>query len=544
MAALAATAVTIWSSDNIAQNRRTQCSGILGVVGNSGGTSQGFFLQGLTVLKNQGLDGVGIATIDESKKGIVISKHVVVDDEKTNKTAIKADDPILRFVESHYSTHYPNHNLYTGMAHTRWASQGGKTQESNVHPHLDSTGKIALIHNGTLTNAKELRNELIAKGHVFEGQTDSEVIAKLVGHYYAKGGRSVKEATERALKRCDGTWGLCILCSDNPDEMVVACNGSSLYIGLGDDRIYVSSELSIFHRYTKNHIVMNDGEIGVLHADGRTLDLSRRKSKEFFEDEVAALPTPYDHWTLKEIMDQPEAAGRALGFGGRLSWEKVCLGGLDQNSKKLEKIQHLALGGCGSSFNAAKYGERIMKHLASVPGRITSIDMVEAEYLDLACPKDNSSTGLIAISQSGETSDVKSFVETAMSEGTTTVGVVNVVGSMIARATKMGVYCHSGQESGVVSTKSFTAQVTILALVALWFRELRDQMEGTGRPSIETERLKEALLRLPISLGMALKTRNQCKGIAERLKKKEHCFVLGKGEKRGWNLRMRNQGAS
>jgi glucosamine--fructose-6-phosphate aminotransferase (isomerizing) len=184
-----------------------------------------------------------------------------------------------------------------------------------------------------------------------------------------------------------------------------------------------------------------------------------------------------------------------------------------------------------------------MKHLASVPGRITSIDMVEAEYLDLACPKDNSSTGLIAISQSGETSDVKSFVETAMDEGTTTVGVVNVVGSMIARATKMGVYCHAGQENGVVSTKSFAAQVTILALIALWFRELRDQMEGIGRPSIETERLKEALLRLPISLGMALKTRNQCKGIAERLKKKEHCFVLGKGEKRGWNLCMRNQGA-
>jgi glucosamine--fructose-6-phosphate aminotransferase (isomerizing) len=228
-------------------------------------------------------------------------------------------------------------------------------------------------------------------------------------------------------------------------------------------------------------------------------------------------------------MEQPEAVGRSLSFGARLSWEKVVLGGLEHNIDKLSKIQHMALAGCGSSLNAAKYGERIMKNLVSVPGRITSMDVVEAGYSDFACPKETSTTGLIAISQSGETSDVKRVVNEAQNEGVITMGVVNVVGSLVARATNIGVYCNAGQENGVASTKTFTSQVTVLALIALWFRELRDRIDGIDSQSTEKERLKEALLRLPISLGMALRTRDQCKEVAEKLKKKEHCFVLGKG---------------
>ena len=231
-----------------------------------------------------------------------------------------------------------------GIAHTRWATHGGKTDE-NAHPHTDSSGKIALVHNGTLNNSNELRRELIALGHNFDGQTDTEVLAKLIGHYYAqqKEKGSVKDATEKALNRCDGTWGLCILCLDAPDELVVACNGSPLVIGIADDRTFVASETSAFNRYTKNFISMKDGEIGILHSDGRTLDLSRKQRAP--DQEVKLSPEPYPHWTLKECTEQPEAIARALGFGGRLGADGVLLGGLDNNREKtLQSQTHDVIG--------------------------------------------------------------------------------------------------------------------------------------------------------------------------------------------------------
>lgn len=493
------------------------CSGILGVVGKEGNTRD-YFLQGLQHLQNRGYDGIGIASID-STGGIVISKRVSVDGSDS-----LSEDTVLELVQEHYSNH-PSVRP-TGMAHTRWATHGAKSDTSNVHPHFDASGKIALIHNGSLINARELRDELRTMGYKFEGHTDSEVLAKLIGHFYSQNGvRSVKEATEKALRKCIGTWGICLLCSDEPDELVVACHGSSLFIGVGDDRIFVASEKNAFSRFTKNYIAMKDGEIGVLDADGRTLDLSRKETSLQEDEEQEILPPEYPHWTIKEILEQPIAVGRALCFGARLGWEKVYLGGLDSNAELLKSVKHLALVGCGSSLNAAKYGERLLKHLTSVTGRISSMDAVEVDYFDFCnTTSDPAATGIIALSQSGETADVKRVLAGALEEGFTTLGVVNDVGSAVARMVKMGVYCHAGNENGVASTKTFTSQVTILALIALWFRELHNPTS-----SVESERLKEALLRLPISLGMALKSQEQCRRIAERLSKKEHCFVLGKG---------------
>jgi glucosamine--fructose-6-phosphate aminotransferase (isomerizing) len=242
---------------------------------------------------------------------------------------------------------------------------------------------------------------------------------------------------------------------------------------------------------------------------------------------VKLSPEPYPHWTLKELTEQPEAIARALGFGGRLSNEKVLLGGLDHNEDKLGKIKHMTLSACGTSLNAARYGERIMKHLGSFDS-VASIDAAETEPKDFPCMSNVSSTGLIVVSQSGETKDVHRVVGSAMDKGVTVLSVVNSVGSLIARTTKLGVYCNAGRENAVASTKAFTTQVTVLALIALWFREYRDRMAGKA-PSIETMRLKESLMRLPITFGMALKTRDQCKEIAKKLENKEHCFVLGKG---------------
>ena len=386
-----------------------------------------------------------------------------------------------------------------------------------------------MAHNGTLTNANELRRQLQKEGHVFTSQTDTEVIAKLIGKYYEEGKENkitLKEATEKALAVCDGTWGLVIICVDNPDELVVACNGSPLVIGIGDDRTFIASETSAFNRYTKNFISMKDGEIGVLHADGRTLDLTRAQIAP--DQEVKLSPEPYPHWTLKELTEQPEAVARSLNFGGRMSYDRVILSGLDVNEQKMSNIKHMTLSACGTSLNAALYGEKLMKHLKSFDS-VNAIDAAETDLKDIPCITDIASTGLIVVSQSGETKDVQRVVANTMEKGITVLSVVNAVGSLIARTTKLGVYCNAGRENAVASTKAFTTQVTVLTLIAIWFRECRDRM--AGRPhSVEVERVKDSLMRLPITIGMALKTcREQCKEVALRLKDKEHCFVLGKG---------------
>ncbi|KAL3944241.1 MAG: hypothetical protein SGBAC_001684 [Bacillariaceae sp.] len=508
---LAATALSALAVNYFDENKTADCCGIIGVVGSKEHTdAREFLLDGLTILKNRGYDSAGIATIPHEGGDIHVAKYASDGDKADSIELVKK------------KTISQGHTL--GIAHTRWATHGGKTDE-NAHPHTDSSGKIALVHNGTLTNSNELRRELQAEGHKFTSQTDTEVIVKLIGKYYDKGGVTLKEATEEALQLCDGTWGLGVICSDNPDELLVACNGSPLVIGISDDRTFIASETSAFNRYTKEFISMKDGEIGVLHADGRTLDLSRAQTAP--DQDVKLSPDPYPHWTLKECMEQPEAIARALGFGGRLSQDAVLLGGLDKNEEKMKKIKHMTLSACGTSLNASRYGERIMKQLGSFDS-VNSIDAAETETKDLPCMSDISSTGLIVVSQSGETKDVQRVVTNAMDKGVTVLSVVNAVGSLIARTTKLGVYCNAGRENAVASTKAFTTQVTVLSLIALWFKEMRDRLDGRD-PSVEAQRLKESLMRLPIAFGMALKTKDQCKRIAMKLKDKEHCFVLGKG---------------
>jgi glucosamine--fructose-6-phosphate aminotransferase (isomerizing) len=492
--------------------QKTDCCGIAGVVGAPNHDARDFLLEGLTVLKNRGYDSAGLATMPNTGGPMVLTKFASDGD--------KADS--IELVRQH-STASAGHSV--GIAHTRWATHGGKTDE-NAHPHTDSTGKIALVHNGTLNNANELRSKLQDLGHKFSSQTDTEVIVKLIGHYKVQDSLSTYEATQKALQECDGSWGLCIMDTDTPDELVVACNGSPLVIGIADDRTFVASETSAFNRYTKNFISMKDGEVGLLHADGRTLDLTRKQSAP--DQEVKLSPHPYPHWTLKECVEQPEAIARALGFGGRMSSQKVLLGGLDSNFDKMSQIRFMTLSACGTSLNAAKYGERLMKHLGSFDS-VVSIDAAETEAKDFPLIANPAQMGLLVVSQSGETKDVARVVQTAQAKGITVMSVVNSVGSLIARTTKLGVYCNAGRENAVASTKAFTTQVTVLALIALWYRQARDKLAGSEQPSVEALRLQEALMRLPISFGMALKTRDHCLKIAKELKDKEHCFVLGKG---------------
>jgi glucosamine--fructose-6-phosphate aminotransferase (isomerizing) len=510
---LAAAGASLAASGVMNEKNNAKCCGIAGVVG-AKGDARDYLIEGLTILKNRGYDSAGIATMTEENPSLLVTKYA--------SEGEKADGLNLVDKRSAISN---GHNI--GIAHTRWATHGGKT-DANAHPHTDSSGKIALVHNGTLNNANELRKELQSRGHVFNSQTDTEVIAKLIGECYEKNGsRSVKEATEQALARCDGSWGLCIMCTDCPDQLVVARNGSPLVIGIGSDRTFIASETSAFNRYTKNFISMNDGEIGILRADGSTLDLSRMQ--EAPDQEVKLSPAPYPHWTLKECVEQPEAIARALGFGGRLTSEHIQLGGLEKMKDDLSRVKYLTLSACGTSLNAAKYAEKLMKHLGSFD-MVHSLDAAETDSNDFPkCTQKAKESAFLVVSQSGETKDVANVVNAAQENDLTVLSVVNAVGSLIARTTKLGVYCNAGRENAVASTKAFTTQVTVLALIALWFRELKDKVNGVTKNSLEAALLKESLMRLPICCGMALKNRDQCREVAERLNGKEHCFILGKG---------------
>jgi len=508
-ATLAATTVNDQNNDATAK-----CCGIAGVVG-AKGDARDYLIEGLTILKNRGYDSAGIATMSENNPSLVVTKHA--------SEGEKADG--LNLVDQKSTVSNDGHNI--GIAHTRWATHGGKT-DANAHPHTDSSGRIALVHNGTLNNANELRKELQSRGHVFNSETDTEVIVKLIGEYYENNGsKCVKEATEQALARCDGSWGICVMCTDCPDQLVVARNGSPLVIGIGSDRTFIASETSAFNRYTKNFISMNDGEIGILHKDGRSLDLSRME--EAPDQEVKLSPAPYPHWTLKECVEQPEAIARALGFGGRLTSDQVQLGGLEKMRDDLASVKYLTLSACGTSLNAAKYAEKLMKHLGSFD-TVHSLDAAETDSNDF--PRDAKrakESAFLVVSQSGETKDVANVVNAAKKNDLTVISVVNAVGSLIARTTKLGVYCNAGRENAVASTKAFTTQVTVLALIALWFRELKDKVNGVTQTSAEAELLKESLMRLPICCGIALRNREQCREVAEMLNGKEHCFILGKG---------------
>lgn len=502
---------------------KSKCCGIAGIVAEPNRKNvdaRGFLIDGLTVLKNRGYDSAGIATISSDKQMFV-----------TKYASSKNDADGIDLVREH-SKASTGHTV--GIAHTRWATHGGKT-DANAHPHLDSSGKIALVHNGTINNANELRRWLAERGHVFSGQTDTEVVAKLIGHYYAeleekkagdKDSSLLRDATELALKDCDGTWGLCIMCTDTPDYLVVACNGSPLVIGVSDEKTFIASETSAFNRETKNFIAMKDGEIGILHADGRTLDLKRVQLAP--TQDVILTPDPHPHWTIKECLEQPEAIARALGFGGRLTPDRVLLGGLEKNVDSLSKIRHMTLSACGTSLNAALYAEKLMKNLECFES-VFAMDAAETDGKDFQNTNKSSETGLIVVSQSGETKDVHRVVKTAMERDVTALSVVNSVGSLIARTTKLGCYLNAGRENAVASTKAFTTQVTVLALIALWFRQTKDAIAGVTTHSKEVENMKECLMRLPISFGMAMATRSKCKKIAEKLKDKEHCFILGKG---------------
>lgn len=357
-------------------------------------------------------------------------------------------------------------------------------------------------------------------GLIFKSETDTEIIAQLVGVYLDKGFDS-KDALSKALSRCDGTWGIALINKSTPNEIIVACNGSPMVIGLGQGKSFIASETTAFSRYTKNYIAMKDGEIGIVRSSGTTLDISRVEVAP--DHDVLLTPDPHPHFTIKELLEQPEAIARALSYGARMNGKKVVLGGLDKNVEIMASIQNFLLTGCGTSRHAAELGAKIMRDLDIFAG-VSVLDAAEVRRSDIP----GHHGGVLAVSQSGETKDVQRAVKIAEEKGVPCISVVNSVGSLIARTTGLGVYLNAGREHAVASTKAFTTQVVVLSLIALWFRQQKEEREKLSELPLRKE-LLESLQRMPISFGMSLKCREKCKNIAEKLVNKESMFILGKG---------------
>ena len=472
--------------------------------------AQPILLEGLKRLEYRGYDSAGMALLGGD--GIKIKK---------NSGRISALEEILGEV---------NIAETLGLGHTRWATHG-EPNTINAHPHLDYTGKIALVHNGIIENYDTLKIWLQNEGSQFASQTDTEVIANLIGYFYAKGdqdGQSGQQnkfewAVQKGLRELHGTYGLGIVCRDFPNMLIGAKKGSSLILGVGDNEYILASDAAAIVEHTTQAIYLADNEMVTISRDGfhtKTIDnITVAKDIgqiEFSLDQIEL--AGFAHYMLKEILEQPKALSTCMG--GRIDRQsgKIKLGGIANHLRELTRTKHIILTGCGTAFHAALVGEFLFEHLARIP--------TETEYASefrYRNPVIEDGTVVIAISQSGETADTLAAVEQAKERGATVLGIVNVVGSSIARATDAGIYLHVGPEIGVASTKAFTAQVAVLTMLAI---EL-GRRKHIG--STEAADYIDELSRIPAKMTRVLEQSEHIKQIAAANVDKDNWLFLGRG---------------
>lgn len=423
--------------------------GIVGYVGDK--PCKDILLNGLRQLEYRGYDSAGIALLEGGK--IVSSKAV----GKVEQLVSKTKD--LKTAAS------------LGISHTRWATHGGVSVK-NAHPHLDCKGNIAVVHNGIIENYAELKKELVTAGHTFHSETDTEVLAHLIEQNYD---HELLSSVTESLKKVVGTYGIAVFHKNHPHEMVVARNGSPLVIGVGDGFCMVASDLSALIAHTDKVVYLHDGEVAVLEKDNFTIsDLSLNNiHRDITRYEVVHKTTErgdYKHYMLKEIEEQPAVIEDTLR--GRLDSEKgeVIFGGLAPLENELRKMKRIIMISCGTSYHAALVGKYMFEEYTNME---VSVE-VASEFRYKKINADPSATLIVAISQSGETADTLAAVKEAKKHGFTTLGIVNVVGSTIAREVKAGIYTHAGFEIGVASTKAFTTQLTVLALLTVFMGRLQD----------------------------------------------------------------------
>jgi glutamine---fructose-6-phosphate transaminase (isomerizing) len=468
-------------------------------------------LEGLKRLEYRGYDSAGIALIGEG--GLVVRKCV---GKVSNLRAALDAAPLSATV---------------GMGHTRWATHGVPS-DANAHPHLDCTRQLAVIHNGVIENYAALKLRLQAQGHSFVSETDTEVLAHLIEEQLRQA-PSLVHAVRGALAQVTGTYGLVVLNRAEPDRLVFARKGSPLVIGYGDGEVFVASDPSALIEYTRRVTYLEDGEVAVVKATGvatTTLDdvAIRKEIEELTFDLEQIEKGGFPHFMLKEIYEQPETVQNAMR--GRLLMESgtAKLGGLDSVLDRLDDARRIVLTACGTSWHAALIGEYMIEQYARIP--------VEVEYASefrYRNPILTKGDVVIVISQSGETADTLAAMREAKQRGALVLGIGNVVGSSIARESEAGVYIHAGPEIGVASTKAFTSQLTVLALLTLLLARRR------GMSSEEGRRVVRELLTLPEKVRSILESTAELEAIAAQYKASRNFLYLG----RGYNFPVALEGA-
>lgn len=411
-----------------------------------------------------------------------------------------------------------------GIGHTRWATHG-EPNDVNAHPHYSETKNMVIIHNGIIENYSPLKAELLKRGHHFTSDTDTEVLIHLIEDIQLKDNLKLGDAVRIALSQVVGAYAIVILSKTNPDELIVAKKGSPLVIGIGADEFFVASDATPIVEYTKNVVYLEDEEIAFIPRKGELkIKTIKNKAKtpyvQALELQLETLEKGgFDHFMLKEIYEQPRSIRDCMR--GRLNVQdgRVLLGGIAEYEQKFLNAKRIIFIACGTSWHAGLVAEYLFEDLTRIPVEVEYAS--EFRYRNPVIYEDDV---VIAISQSGETADTLAAIELAKSKGATIIGICNVVGSSIARATHAGSYTHAGPEIGVASTKAFTAQITVLTLMALRIAHKK----GTISESRFHQLLNE-LDAIPAKVEKVLKTNDQVKYIADIFKNSTNALYLGRG---------------
>jgi glucosamine--fructose-6-phosphate aminotransferase (isomerizing) len=471
-------------------------------------------IKGLKRLEYRGYDSAGVALLDHAGLSIYKKKGKVSELEKFLDSTTDLKSKI-------------------GIGHTRWATHG-EPNDVNAHPHYSSSEKFAMIHNGIIENYEVLKQDLLKKGHVFQSDTDTEVFVKFIEDIYTHNQCSLEEALRLALHKVVGAYAIVLINKEEPDTLIAARKGSPLVIGIGEDEFFLASDATPIIEYTNQVVYLDDFEIAVIRNNKLQVKTIENVSTNPYitqlEMELEAIEKGgYDHFMLKEIYEQPKSIADCLR--GRLDAAsgRLVLGGLRDYMNKFQNAERIIITACGTSWHAGLVAEYLFEEFARVP--------VEVEYASefrYRNPVISEKDFVIAISQSGETADTLAAIELAKSKGATIFGVCNVVGSSIPRATHAGSYTHAGPEIGVASTKAFTAQISVLAMMALKLGYQRGTL-----PENQYIQLLNELEAIPSKVEKALQSNEKIKAIAAEYKDVTNALYLG----RGYNFPVALEGA-
>jgi len=473
--------------------------GIIGVISNN---TIEIIKKGLIQLQNRGYDSVGVSVME--------------DKFKTIKYASNDNDCF----ENLFNNINKINNCKIGIGHTRWATHGKKT-DNNSHPHLSFNKNIILAHNGIIENYKKIKQMLLEKNYIFNSETDSEVIVNLIDYYYNVEKKDFEEILKNLEDKLEGTWALVIMNLDYKNKLFCCRHGSPLLIGISDDCAIISSEKAALNNYVNNYFILNSNDICIIEDNSNNIVINTRNKYIYKENKNQTnllSPEPYKYWIEREINEQYESSLRAISLGGRLlNNSEVILGGLEINKKFLKTVENLVIIGCGTSFHSGMLSKYYFNDLCN----FNSVSIIDGGEFDINDISKKEITAIILLSQSGETKDIYDCLKIAQENNIFTIGIVNTVDSMIARETNCGCYINAGREMSVASTKSFTNQVIVLSMVAIWFSQIHDINEN------KREKYIKYLRQLPYDIKDILENVKIDDKIIDLLDKK-NIFILGK----------------